>query len=74
MECPVERTPQIGASQVALYNEGLDRHPEPQKDLYEEGFSWSLQVVATEFRKSREPKVAKLKGGYSSDASLVFQS
>ena len=29
---------------------------------------------ATEFRKLREPKVAKLKGGCSSDASLVFQS
>ena len=26
------------------------------------------------FKKLREPKVAKFKGGYSSDASLVFQS
>ena len=31
-------------------------------------------MVATEFRKLREPKVAKFKGGYSSNASLVFQS
>ena len=30
-------------------------------------------MAATEFRKLREPKVAKLKGGYSSDASLVYQ-
>ena len=43
-------------------------------DLFEEGFSQSLQVAATEFKKLREPKVAKFKGGYSSNASLVFQS
>ena len=51
----------------------LPRYPEA-KDLYEEGFSQSLQAAATEFKKLREPKVAKFKGGYSSDASLVFQS
>ena len=44
------------------------------RDLFEEGFSWSLQAAATKFKKLREPKVAKFKGGYSSDASLVFQS
>ena len=44
------------------------------RDLYEEGFSWSLQAAATEFKKLCEPKVAKFEGGYSSDASLVFQS
>ena len=52
---------------------GLPRYPE-NKDLFEEGFSRSLQAAATEFKKLREPKVAKFKGGYSSDASLVFQS
>ena len=51
----------------------LLRYPEV-RDLYEEGFSQSLQAAATEFKKLREPKVAKFKGGYSSDASLVFQS
>ena len=51
----------------------LPRYPEV-RDLYEEGFSWSLQAAATKFKKLREPKVAKFKGGYSSDASLVFQS
>ena len=45
-----------------------------KKDLFEEGFSCSLQAVATEFKKLHEPKVAKFKGGYSSDASLVYQS
>ena len=58
---------------MPLQSQGLFTHLEPQKDLYEEGFSHSLQVAATEFGKLRKPKVAKLKGGYSSDASLVFQ-
>ena len=44
------------------------------RDLYEESFSQSFQAAATEFKKLREPKVAKFKGGYSSDVSLVFQS
>ena len=49
--------------------------PYPEvRNLYEEGFSQSLQAAATEFKKLREPKVAKFKAGYSSDASLVFQS
>ena len=43
-------------------------------DLFKEGFSHSLQAAATEFKKICEPKVAKFKGGYSSDASLVYQS
>ena len=51
----------------------LPRHPE-MRDLYKEGFSQSLQAAATEFKKLCELKVAKFKGGYSSDASLVFQS
>ena len=51
----------------------LPRHPEA-RDLYKEGFSQSLQAAATEFKKLREPKLAKFKRGYSSDASLVFQS
>ena len=53
--------------------QSLPRQPEI-RDLYEESFSWSLQAAATEFKKLREPKVAKFKGGYSSDASLVSQS
>ena len=53
--------------------QSLPRHPYT-RDLYEEGFSQGLQAVATEFKMLHEPKVAKFKGGYSSDASLVFQS
>ena len=59
---------------MPLYSQGLFDDLEPCKDLYKEGFSYSLQAAATEFHKLREPKVAKLKGDYSSDTSLVFQS
>ena len=54
--------------------QGLFKNPEPKRDLYEEGFSHSLQTAATEFKKLCEPKMAKCKGGYSSNASLVYQS
>ena len=30
-------------------------------------------VMASEFKKLKEPKLAKLRGGYSSEASLFFQ-
>ena len=62
------------ASQVPSIRQGLFDNPESCKDLFEEGFSCSLQAAATDFRKLQEPKVAKLKGGYSSGASLVYQS
>ena len=54
--------------------QGLFKDPEPKRDLYEEGFSHSLQAAATKFKKLHEPKGAKFKGGYSSHASLVYQS
>ena len=34
----------------------------------------TMSTVASEFKKMREPKVAKLKGGITSGASLVFNS
>ena len=46
-----ERTKPLGASQVLPHRLGLIDNPLPQKDLYEEGFSHSLQAVATRFRK-----------------------
>ena len=74
---PVERPRErIQPSKVSLeppMKKSLPRYPEA-RDLFEEGFSRSLQAAATEFKKLREPKVAKFKGGYSSDASLIFQS
>ena len=69
-----EMTKPLGASQVPSHRLGLIDNPVPQKDLYEEGFRSSLQVAATKFRKLQESKMAKFKGGYSSNASLVFQS
>ena len=36
--------------------------------------SHSLQLVAEEFRKIHEPKIQKLKGGYSANTMLVFNS
>ena len=73
VEQPREMTRSSRMSQVSSVEQSLPRHPET-RDLYEEGFSWSLQAAATEFKKLHEPKVAKFKGGYSSNASLVFQS
>ena len=59
---------------MPLSNQGPYIHLKPQKDLYEERFICSHQAAATEFQKLREAKVAMLKGGFSYDASLVFQS
>ena len=68
-----ERVQPSRVPQVPSAGQSLSRYPEA-RDLFEEGFSRSLQAAATEFKKLREPKVAKFKGGYSSNASLIFQS
>ena len=73
VEQPRERIQTSRVSQAPSKEQSLPQYPDT-RDLYEEGFSQSLQAAATEFKKLREPKVAKFKGGYSSDASLVFQS
>ena len=73
VEQPRERIQPSKVPQVSPLEKSLQRYPEA-RDLFEEGFSRSLQAAATEFKKLREPKVAKFKGGYSSDASLIFQS
>ena len=74
MEQPRERTQSSRVSLVPSYEQGLLKNLESQRELYEEGFSCSLQAAATEFKKLCEPKAAKFKGGYYSDASLVYQS
>ena len=61
-------------SQVPSDEQGLFKNLEPKRDLYEEGFSHSLQAAATAFKQLCTPKVAKFEGGYSSDVSLVYQS
>ena len=73
VEQPREMTQPSIVSQVPSVEQSLARHLET-RDLCEEGFSHSLQAAATEFKKLCELKMAKFKGGYSSDASLVFQS
>ena len=73
VEQPGESIQPSKVPQVSPLEKSLQRYPEA-RDLFEEGFSRSLQAAATEFKKLREPKVAKFIGGYSSDASLIFQS
>ena len=51
----------------------LPRYPEA-RDLYEEGFSWSLQAAATEFKKLREPKVLMVEAMTKAVSSMTVQS
>ena len=46
---------------MPLYEQGHLKNLEPRRELYEEGFSHSLQAAATEFKKLCEPKVANLR-------------
>ena len=55
------------------------RHPEEDRikprispEVYQPRYG--MKVVAQEFCKLREPKINKLKGGYSATANLIFQS
>ena len=41
---------QIGFFHVSLYNRGPAMHPEPQKDLCEEGIGHTLQASVTDFK------------------------
>ena len=51
VEQPRERTQSSRVSQVPSTDEGLFKNPEPQRDLFEKGFSHSLQATAMEFKK-----------------------
>ena len=55
------------------------RHPEEDitkarisPEVYPPGYG--MKVAAQEFCKLHEPKINKLKGGYSATANLIFQS
>ena len=55
------------------------RHPEEGRSkarvstvVYSPGYD--MKVLAQEFCKLHEPKINKLKGGYSATANLIFQS
>ena len=49
-------------------------HPVARTKQEKSTAAHSLQLVAEEFRKIREPKISKLKGGYLANAMLVFNS
>ena len=55
MEWPREGIQPSKVSQVPSLEKSLPRYPEA-RDLFEEGFSRSLQAAATKFKKLREPK------------------
>ena len=55
------------------------KHPEEDRakarispEVYPPGYG--MKVVVQEFHKLHEPKINKLKGGYSATANLIFQS
>ena len=73
VEQPRERIQTSRVSQAPSIEQSLPKLLDTRY-LYQEIFSQSLQAAATEFKKHCEPKVAKFKGGCSSNASLVFQS
>ena len=52
-------------------NKSMD-HTCPEK-VAAATFNSTVHVMASEFKKLKEPKLAKLKGGYSSEANLFFQ-
>ena len=82
--------PKIGMSYVNLgpvktvetqvYHPGPRPVPRPRKSLsavkhsMTEVAEYSLQVAAQEFKKICEPKISKLKSGYSANAALIFNS
>ena len=51
VEQPREMVQTSRVSQVPSIEQSLPRHPET-RDLYDEGFSQSLQAAATEFKKT----------------------
>ena len=55
----------------------LPQQEQARQDLLANTISppgYDMQMAAWEFRKLREPKINKLKGGYSATANLIFQS
>ena len=58
-------TPPNSQEEVALpARPTFQSHPE----------EFGLHMATQEFRKMQEPKISKMKGGYTSTAGLVFQS
>ena len=59
---------------ISQFPRGEDMQLGRQHHLsYKEGLKNNLQLAATEFCKMWDPKIMKLKEGYSSNVSLIFQ-
>ena len=54
VEQPRERIQTSRVSKAPSKDQSLPKYPDT-RDLYEEGFSWSLQAAATKFKKLCEP-------------------
>ena len=70
-------TPLKPAARVGENYTLLPQQEQARQDLLANTISppgYDLQMAAWEFRKLREPKINKLKGGYSATANLIFQS
>ena len=70
-------TPLKPAARVGENYTLLPQQEQARQDLLTNTVSppeYSMQMAAREFRKLHEPKINKLKGGYSATANLIFQS
>ena len=67
-------------TEVSVYHPGPRPIPEPRRSQMALKSSmagvaeYSLKVAAKEFLKFHGPKISKLKGGYSANATLIFNS
>ena len=70
-------TPLKPAARVGENYTLLPQQEQARQDLLANTVSppgYDMQMAVREFRKLREPKINKLKGGYSATANLIFQS
>ena len=52
----------------------LASNPQDAATIVAEVLAAAAAQASKEFRRMREPKITKLKGGYSADAELIFHS
>ena len=70
----------VKTAEAPVYHPWHKPVPRPRKSLsavkhsITEAAKHSLEVVAQEFKKIREPKISKLKGGYLANAAFIFNS
>ena len=69
-----EWTPETGASWVPSFRQGQVMHLRLQKISFRKALATVFRWKPQNLKKNMAAKGGKLKGGYSSDTSLVFQS